>query len=113
MKIKCSSSVSPCEPHHIPQRWGRRKTGPEKLPEGLQVKRSTSKLLRKNQRQKKGAGDGGFQVQQTAGMESIKLKQPATDRDETPCQQAALARSKLRMQHVTHPEKALWLSGRS
>lgn len=53
------------------------------------------KLLRKNQKEKKGTGDGGFQVPQTVGMESTKLKQPATDTDESPFQQAALARSKV------------------
>lgn len=46
-------------------------------------------------------------------MESTKLKEPATDRDESPCQQAALARSKVEMQHVTHPAKAQCQSGRS
>lgn len=65
----------------------------EKLPEGPQVKWSTSKLLRKNQRKKKGAGDRGVRIQQVTGTESIKLKQ--LNKDDTLYQQAALAKSKV------------------
>lgn len=43
LRHNCSSSMSSCEPHHIPQRWDRRTDiGQEKLPGGPQVKWSTN-----------------------------------------------------------------------
>lgn len=59
-------------PHPNPTQMGQKEdAGEEKLPQGPQVQ-----LLRENPREKKGGG--GFQVQQTAGVTTTKIRPHAS-----------------------------------